>query len=598
MLVAHEPGRAVGEGRLGPARHLLPRRQPRGRAARQRGIVERAEDPADRRVKRVRTTKDGDRLVERLIATRIESFEQMLEGFSVTERRKLGDALDEILARPEVARYLPAEGAPMTRLRAITEENRKWWTLGSMCFALFMIMLDNTVVNVALPSIQSDLDASLSALEWTVNVYTLTFAVLLVTGGRLGDIFGRRRAFLFGVVVFALSSATAGLAPNEAWLVASRAPQGIGAAFMMPATLSIITNAFPAHERGKAIGTWAGVSALALALGPVVGGFLTEEVSWRAIFFLNLPGRRGRGVRDPVRDARSRATRPCRARSTTPASPRSRSGIGALVLALVEGNGWGWGSPRILAPARHLGRGPRRVRRRRAPREVPDGGVLVPAQPRRSPGTNGIAFVVSFSMLAMFFFMALYMQNILGYSPLEAGIRFLPSTVMIIIAAPIAGPAHGPDRRAHPDRGRADAGGDRALPAVAHRRRHDVLAAPPHLHPDGTRHRPHDVADVDRRDERGRRDQGRARLGRPLDEPHGRRHVRRRRGRRALPAAQRQPAREPPRDLPLSSQQQAWFTDNLGSGNVSSHLRSSTPAPRARSAMRCGTPSCTRCPPR
>src|SRR4051812_49860938 len=127
----------------------------------------------------------------------------------------------------------------MTRhqARLITDTNRKWWTLGAMCFALFMMMLDNTVTNVALPSIQRDFHASLSALEWTINAYTLTFAVLLVTGGRLGDIFGRRKAFLFGVSVFALSSATAGLAPNEYWLVAPRAPQGVRAAVLMPATL-------------------------------------------------------------------------------------------------------------------------------------------------------------------------------------------------------------------------------------------------------------------------------------------------------------------------------------------------------------------------
>src|SRR6476660_9570813 len=233
------------------------------------------------------------------------------------------------------------------RSLAPSASNRRWWTLGAMCFALFMIMLDNTVVNVALPSIQRDLHTSLSALEWTINAYTLTFAVLLVTGGRLGDIFGRRRMFLFGVITFALSSAAIGFSPSDTWLIAGRAIQGIGAAFMMPATLSIISNAFPAHERGRAIGTWAGVSAIALAIGPVVGGFLVENVSWQSIFFLNVP------VAVVAVVVTLAATRESRDESSThhidfPGVTTITVGLAALVLALVEGNDRGWGSPQIV----------------------------------------------------------------------------------------------------------------------------------------------------------------------------------------------------------------------------------------------------------
>jgi EmrB/QacA subfamily drug resistance transporter len=319
----------------------------------------------------------------------------------------------------------------------ITDDNRKWWTLGAMCFALFMIMLDNTIVNVALPSIQKDLGASISGLEWTINGYTLSFAVLLATGGRLGDIFGRRRMFLAGVVIFALSSATAGFAVDETALVISRVVQGVGAALMMPGTLSIITDAFPAHERGKAMGTWAGVSALALAVGPVLGGFLTEHVSWRAIFYVNIPVAVGAVLATlfAVRESRDTSV----GRDVDYAGVAVLTvGLTALVLALVEGNSWGWGSTEIIGllalAALALPAFVFVENRVKAPMVQFD--LL---SDRDFLAAVCVAMIISFGMLGVFFFLALYMQDILGYSPLEAGIRFLPSTLMIVGVAPVAG---------------------------------------------------------------------------------------------------------------------------------------------------------------
>ncbi len=319
----------------------------------------------------------------------------------------------------------------------ITDENRKWWTLGAMCLALFMVMLDNTVVNVALPSIQRDLDTSISGLEWIVNGYTLSFAVLLAVGGRMGDIFGRRRMFIFGVIVFTLASTTAGFAPSNFALVASRVLQGVGAAFMMPGTLSIITDAFPPSERGKAIGTWAGVSALALAIGPVLGGFLTEYVSWRAIFYINVPV----GIMAVlaavfiVRESRD----------TTVDRKVDVLGVGimtvgltAIVLALIEGNTWGWDSLAVLgliafslvSLAWFI------VVELRVKAPIVEFSLF---SSRNFIGAVTVAFIISFAMMGVFFFLALYMQNILGYSALEAGVRFLPTTLVIMVVSPLAG---------------------------------------------------------------------------------------------------------------------------------------------------------------
>jgi len=326
----------------------------------------------------------------------------------------------------------------MTRYQhLITDDNRKWWTLGAMCLALFMVMLDNTVVNVALPSIQRDLGASISGLEWIVNGYTLSFAVLLAVGGRMGDIFGRRRMFVFGVIIFTLASTTAGFAPSNLALVVSRVVQGVGAAFMMPGTLSIITDAFPPSERGKAIGTWAGVSALALAIGPVLGGFLTEYVSWRAIFYINLPV----GVLAVL--AALFVVR--ESRDTTAGRRVDVLGVGiltvgltAIVLALIEGNAWGWDSLAVLGLIAFslvsLVWFVLTEFRVKAP--IIEFALF---KSRNFIGSVTVAFIISFAMMGVFFFLALYMQNILGYSALEAGVRFLPTTLVIMVMAPLSG---------------------------------------------------------------------------------------------------------------------------------------------------------------
>ena len=391
-----------------------------------------------------------------------------------------------------------------------------------MCFALFMIMLDNTVVNVALPSIQDDLGSSLSSLEWTINGYTLSFGVLLVTGGRLGDIFGRRRAFLVGVTIFAVSSATAGLATGTATLVASRVIQGVGAALMMPATLSIVTNAFEPHERGKAIGTWAGVSALALAIGPVLGGLLTEHVSWRAIFYLNIPVAVGAVVATlfAVRESRDESVG---RRIDFLGVGTLTAGLTALVLALIEGNAWGWGSPAVVAlfatsVAMTIAFF---VIERRVPAPI----IELPLfRSRNFIGANLIALVVTFAMLSQFFFITLYLQDVLGYSPVEAGLRFLPATLMIVHLRAARRPAHRPGRAAVADRDRPRPGRRLALLADHDRRRHRVRRHLALVRAHGPGDGAGDVADVDRGDERRLGLQGGRRLRDPVDEPDGRRH--------------------------------------------------------------------------
>jgi EmrB/QacA subfamily drug resistance transporter len=323
------------------------------------------------------------------------------------------------------------------RARIFAEENRKWWTLGAVAFGLFMIMLDNTVVNVALPSIQRDLGIGISELEWIVNGYALTFAVLMLTGGKLADLLGRRLIFIAGLAIFTAASLACGLATSAGFLIGARIVQGVGAALMNPATLSIITATFPPRQRGMAIGIWAGVSAMALAIGPLVGGILTEQINWSWIFFVNVPVGIiaiivARLVIDESRDQSEEQ------RLDLPGLLSSGIGLFALTYGLIEANNYGWTSGRILASFVVAVLGLVAFVLLEQHQRVPMLDLSLFKNPTFA-AANTVMLFVALAMFGIFFFVSLYVQNILGYSATQAGATFLPLTVMIILLAPIAG---------------------------------------------------------------------------------------------------------------------------------------------------------------
>ena len=323
------------------------------------------------------------------------------------------------------------------RARIFAEENRRWWTLGALCFALFMIMLDNTVVNVALPAIQKDLGISRSELEWTVAAYALTFASLLLTGGKLGDLVGRRGIFIVGLIVFTASSLFCGLSGSATELIAARAVQGVGAALMMPSTLSIISATFAVRERGTAIGIWAGVSAMALAIGPLLGGIITEHISWNWIFYVNVPiGIVGVIVSILVVPESKDTSH--EQRLDLPGLLTSGIGLLALVYALIEANNYGWTSVRIMTLF--------------VVAAVCLVSFVILEMHQRLPlldlslfrngtfaGANLVAILVTLAMFGIFVFFPIYMQTFRGWSPIQAGAALLPWTLMIVVFAPIAG---------------------------------------------------------------------------------------------------------------------------------------------------------------
>ncbi|MFF0205542.1 MFS transporter [Streptomyces sp. NPDC005017] len=309
------------------------------------------------------------------------------------------------------------------------------WVLVITGVAGFMAALDNLVVTTALPSIREDLGGGLHDLEWTVSAYTLTFAVLLMFGAALGDRFGRRRLFMVGLSVFTLASAAAALAPGIDSLIAARAVQGVGAAVMMPLTLTLLTAAVPAEKRGMAYGIWGAVNGLAVASGPLIGGALTEHVSWQWIFWLNVP----LGIALlPLARLRLSESYGSGARLDVTGTVLASTGLFGIVYGLVRGPVDGWtgktvllglfaGSALLAAFVLHSSR----ARNAMLPMRL--------FRSRAFSGINAASMLMYLGMFGSIFLLSQYLQGVLGYSPTEAGLRMLPWTGMSVLIAPLAG---------------------------------------------------------------------------------------------------------------------------------------------------------------
>jgi EmrB/QacA subfamily drug resistance transporter len=314
---------------------------------------------------------------------------------------------------------------------------RKWWTLIAVSVATFMLLLDITVVNVALPSIREDLGASFTDLQWVVDAYALTLAALVLTAGSLADRLGRRRLFTAGLAIFSAASLLCALAPDPTFLNVARAIQGIGGAAMFAVSLALIAQEFAAgRERGMAMGMYGATIGVAVAIGPLVGGALTDALGWESIFYLNVPiGVAAIAItRLKLRESRD----PHATRIDWAGVATFSTALLALVLALVRGNAEGWGSTLIVslfAGAALLLAAFLAVERRVAE-------PMLPLALFRRPAFTGVqlaAFAVSGSIFALFLYLTLYLQNYLGLTPFQAGVRYLPITVASFIAAPIAG---------------------------------------------------------------------------------------------------------------------------------------------------------------